>query len=85
MGVPARAGAFPGVRQPAPIPIASPPPNDPVWVWVWVRFVGSSTEVHALQAVEAHSPQCAGRPRQRQTTANLTKQASPKIKRHLGR
>ncbi|CAK0888969.1 unnamed protein product [Prorocentrum cordatum] len=41
--------------------------------------------VHALQAVEAHSPQCAGRPRQRQTTANLTKQASPKIKRHLGR
>eukprot|EP00959_Pyramimonas_sp_CCMP1952_P340706 7136343-Pyramimonas_sp.AAC.1 len=29
-GVPARTGAFPRVRQPAPIPIASPPPNDPL-------------------------------------------------------
>eukprot|EP00959_Pyramimonas_sp_CCMP1952_P007541 157604-Pyramimonas_sp.AAC.1 len=29
MGVPARTGAFPKVRQPTPIPIASPPLNEP--------------------------------------------------------
>eukprot|EP00959_Pyramimonas_sp_CCMP1952_P190211 3979044-Pyramimonas_sp.AAC.1 len=29
MGVPVRTGAFLRVRQPAPVPIASPPPNDP--------------------------------------------------------
>eukprot|EP00959_Pyramimonas_sp_CCMP1952_P207070 4331660-Pyramimonas_sp.AAC.1 len=36
MGVPARTWAFPRVRQPAPIPTAGPPPNDPLMGVRWV-------------------------------------------------
>eukprot|EP00959_Pyramimonas_sp_CCMP1952_P289622 6057479-Pyramimonas_sp.AAC.1 len=57
MGVPARTGAFPGVRRPAPIPIASPSPSDlPTGMGVCRWFIMSGVWGVAFAAFAGRAP-----------------------------